>query len=212
MQIKVDNVVPAPLADSYANTGIWGNVITLEAGHSYLVKAPSGKGKSTFVNCLYGLRKDYTGEITFNNSDIKQFHANNWAYLRQNELAMVFQDLRLFHHLSAFDNIEIKRQLTNIISKNSIAEIADYLGVSKIMQQKVQYLSMGQQQRVAIIRALAQPFKWLLLDEPFSHLDSANAMRAMQLMHSICEKLNAGIIMTSLGDDHGLRYHKIIEV
>lgn len=212
MQIVINNVVPAPLADSYINTGIWGNLITLESGQSYLVKAPSGKGKSTFVNCLYGIRKDYSGSISFDGNDIKNYGVDQWAQYRQSELSVVFQDLRLFNHLTAYENIEIKRQLTGLATKSSIDDMAEYLGISKSMNQKVQYLSMGQQQRVAIIRALMQPFKWLLLDEPFSHLDSGNAMRAMQLIHSVCEKLNAGLIMTSLGDDSGLKQYTILEV
>ncbi|MES2617590.1 MAG: ATP-binding cassette domain-containing protein [Bacteroidota bacterium] len=212
MQIVINNVVPSPLADSYINTGIWGNLITLESGCTYLVKAPSGKGKSTFINCIYGLRKDYTGSITFDGSDIKNYGVNQWAQNRQSELSVVFQDLRLFNHLTAFENIEIKRQLTGSVSKNIIEEMAEYLGVAKCMNQKVQYLSMGQQQRVAIIRALMQPFKWLLLDEPFSHLDSGNSMRAMQLICSICERQNAGLIVTSLGEDSGLKHYTILEV
>jgi ABC-type lipoprotein export system ATPase subunit len=58
---------------------------------------------------------------------------------------------------------------------------------------------MGQQQRVAIIRAICQPFSWLLLDEPFSHLDTKNAEICMAIINQVCEKQHAGWVLTALG-------------
>ena len=67
---------------------------------------------------------------------------------------------------------------------------------------------MGQQQRVAIIRALAQPFEWILLDEPFSHLDEENTQKCLTLIHQRCDEQRAGFILTTLGDDHGTKYDR----
>ena len=61
---------------------------------------------------------------------------------------------------------------------------------------------MGQQQRVAIIRALAQPYEWLIMDEPFSHLDEVNTQLCMQMIHQRTTELQAGFVLTSLGDNH----------
>jgi putative ABC transport system ATP-binding protein len=71
---------------------------------------------------------------------------------------------------------------------------------------------MGQQQRVAIIRALCQPFEWLILDEPFSHLDIENTQRSLKLIDERCNHLKAGFVLTSLGDRHGYNYDDEIKL
>jgi putative ABC transport system ATP-binding protein len=71
---------------------------------------------------------------------------------------------------------------------------------------------MGQQQRIALIRALVQPFKWLLLDEPFSHLDTENTLKMEQLIDRYCQKNGAGLILTSLGNGSSLNIHSDIQI
>jgi ABC-type sugar transport system ATPase subunit len=73
-------------------------------------------------------------------------------------------------------------------------------------------LSMGQQQRVAIIRALCQPFELILLDEPFSHLDEENTQRCITMINERCDTLNAGFVLTSLGDTHQFNYDKELKL
>jgi ABC-type cobalamin/Fe3+-siderophores transport system ATPase subunit len=68
---------------------------------------------------------------------------------------------------------------------------------------------MGQQQRVAIIRALCQPFEILLMDEPFSHLDAENSLKCLTLINKRCDEIGAGFVLTTLGDDHGFKYDHI---
>jgi putative ABC transport system ATP-binding protein len=69
---------------------------------------------------------------------------------------------------------------------------------------------MGQQQRVAIVRALCQPYEWLLMDEPFSHLDEENVQRCMKLIIDRTDELNSGFVLTTLGDDHGVQYDQTL--
>ncbi len=73
-------------------------------------------------------------------------------------------------------------------------------------------MSQGEKQRISIIRALVQPFSWLLLDEPFSHLDDANIHLAKQLISETCKDQNAGMIMASLGSDFGMHYDQKYEL
>ena len=78
------------------------------------------------------------------------------------------------------------------------------------MERKCQTLSYGQQQRVAIVRALCQPFEWLLLDEPFSHLDEQNSTIALELIQEVCAAHNAGLIVTSLGSAQNRMFDRSI--
>jgi ABC-type phosphate/phosphonate transport system ATPase subunit len=86
------------------------------------------------------------------------------------------------------------------------------LEIDNKWEQKCGLLSMGQQQRVAIIRALCQPFEWLILDEPFSHLDIENTQRSLKLIDERCNHLKAGFVLTSLGDRHEYNYDDEIKL
>lgn len=211
--ITLKNLLPHPLKESGTNpnTEIWNKDLSFEKGNKYLVIAPSGKGKSTLLHCIYGLRKDFDGTVLFKNKSIKQFHEDEVADLRQNNLSIVFQDLRLFEQLTAEENILLKADLQNHKTIDQINEMAKQLGVFDLLKKPCGTLSFGQRQRIAIIRALCQPFDFLLLDEPFSHLDEANIKAASQLIKNECEAQGSSFILVSLGEEYYFDYtHKII--
>ncbi len=177
-----------------------------EKGEKYLVTAPSGKGKSTMLHLMYGLRNDYEGCIKIEGKDIKTLNYDDWADIRQKKLSIVFQDLRLFLNLTARENIVLKRDLTDTPSVSEVDNMCEQLGIAPFMNQKCETLSYGQRQRVAIIRALCQPFDMLLLDELFSNLDTDNIKIATGLINTACEKNKAGLILVSLGDEYFFDY------
>jgi ABC-type lipoprotein export system ATPase subunit len=86
------------------------------------------------------------------------------------------------------------------------------LEIGNKWDQQCRLLSMGQQQRVAIIRALCQPFEILIMDEPFSHLDEDNTQRCLQMINERCDDLNAGFVLTTLGDDYKFTYDKELKL
>lgn len=200
MKIEFRNVLPIPLADTPLAPGsCWRQESTLDSGGTYIVEAPSGTGKTTLVSIIYGLRRDYEGNVLMDGKDIGDFSIAHWTMLRQEFLSAVFQDLRLFPQLTALENITLKNKLTDALTAEQIYAMAEQLGISARMGQKCGTLSLGQQQRVAIIRALAQPFRFLLLDEPFSHLDEDNSQKACAMIEEACKKNSAGLLLTSLG-------------
>ena len=174
--------------------------------------APSGKGKSTFIHCLYGLRKDYTGEIKIDEQNAKTIGVDQWAHLRRERFSIVFQDLRLFLNLTALQNLLVKSALYRDNLEEKILAMAEALGVTKLLASKCQTLSYGERQRVAIIRALIQPFDWLLLDEPFSHLDNVNRLTGMELMMEEANARKASIILADLERVDFFPYTKIFHL
>jgi len=211
--IAFEQVVPAPLAGIFSpQSQVWNTTLKLEDGFYYHVSAVSGKGKSTFVAILYGLRKDYEGQVLLDGRDIRTFSADDWAACRQNNLSIVFQDLRLFLPYSAWDNILIRASLYGKANEEKIREMAGELGVLPLLSKPCGQLSYGERQRVAIIRALISPFQWLLLDEPFSHLDQENIRRASRLIGAECQARQAGMVLTSLGGDQLFDYHEKIRL
>jgi len=207
--ISLKNLIPKPLAElGSLQSSVWLSELSFQPQTYYQLHAPSGKGKSTLIHILYGLRKDYSGEVLFDNQPISTMLFSDWTTLRQQSLSIVFQDLRLFPNLTALENIQLKASLYPENQSIHIQECAELLGIAHLLNHPAETLSYGERQRVAIIRALVQPFQWLLLDEPFSHLDSKNIEIASQLIEKEVNKKKAGIILTSLGFDYPLPIHQ----
>lgn len=211
MTIELQSLVPIPLKEKFTTrtSSIWNANITFDEGERVKVVAPSGTGKTTLMNIIYKVRCDYEGTVTWGNRNIRGIAGDELAQYRQQKLSVVFQDLRLFDNLTARENIELNRVLQKPFYESpKIDEFAEALGITHILNQKAGICSYGEQQRIAIIRSLMQPFEWLLMDEPFSHLDNANAQKAANLIADECTKRNAGFILTDLEEDELFDYNK----
>lgn len=187
---------------------VWESDLTISSSDFTHISAPSGTGKTTLVHIIYGLRKDFAGEVRVDNHNIVRTNVASWSRLRQKHLAIVFQDLRLFHDLTAWDNLLVKNNLTHHRPDAEIAAMAARLGISALLPKKAGTLSQGEKQRVAILRALLQPFDLILLDEPFSHLDEGNARAAAQLIEEECRSRGAGLLIAQHGGDGHFQYTK----
>jgi len=207
MDILFRNVMPYPLSSfEHAKDSIWGKDFTLVKGQKILLNAISGKGKSTFSSTLYGIRSDFDGDLFLGSKSVKKFSVFEWSELRRTKLSIVFQDLQLFPDLTVKENLLLKNNLTNSFSEEDIHQMIIKLGIEDKWYVKCGILSMGQQQRVAIIRSLLQPFEWLILDEPFSHLDEVNSTICLELINERCDQLKTGFILTSLGSAHNFKF------
>lgn len=213
MDIKFENVMPEPLsAMKHGEKSIWGNNFILDAGKKVMLNASSGKGKTTFTHLISGIRKDYQGKVSFNNQNISSFTNDQWTEIRKEDLAIVFQDLQLFPDLTVEENLILKNDLNKLFTINEIKSFLERLDVQDKWDKKCRILSMGQQQRVAIVRAILQPYKWLLMDEPFSHLDEKNTQKCISLIVERTNDLGAGFILTTLGDNHGIKYDLTLQL
>ncbi len=192
----------------HASSDIWNKEVHIETGNYYHIKAASGKGKSSLIHTIYGLQKNYDGDLLIENINVKQFAVDEWCDVRATKMSIVFQDLKLFEDQTAFENIEIKRELTSYYSNEKILEFATRLHIAHALGRTVNTLSYGERQRVAIVRALMQDFIFLLLDEPFSHLDEENIILATELILEETKKRNAALLLTDLEDDDRFPYHQ----
>jgi ABC-type lipoprotein export system ATPase subunit len=211
MQITLQNLVPIPLKEKFSSrqSAIWNSDITFSTGEWVKIVAPSGSGKTTLMNILYKVRHDYEGSVKFHDQDLKDITGDELAKLRQQKVSVVFQDLRLFENLTVRENIELNRVLQTPYYPTAVVdEMATRLGIAHIIDQRAGLCSYGEQQRVAVIRALVQPFDWLMMDEPFSHLDIANTKKAAALITEECRKRNAGFVLTDLDEDTLFPYSK----
>jgi ABC-type lipoprotein export system ATPase subunit len=200
MTIRLEKMIPLPLVEQKTDgSGIWElDSVEFLRGTTYLVEAPSGKGKTSLLSVIYGIRPDYLGKVFLDDQDIAEFSTRTWSITRKTRLSYIFQGLELFGELTALDNIMLKNAITGHKSADEITGMAERLGIGQFLHRKAGILSFGQQQRVAIIRALCQPFDFLLADECFSHMDRQNALTALGLIQEECGAGGAGMIITSL--------------
>lgn len=169
--------------------------VVFEQGRRYMVCASSGHGKTSLLNFIYGVSDQYDGTVERRTENGELRTEND---LRTRVLSFVFQDLCLFPELTAKENVQLKNRLTDFRSDAEIERMLDALLPAEKKNQPVATLSLGQRQRVAAVRALCQPFKFLLMDEPFSHIDSENARRLADMVLDEVQRQGAGLIVTAL--------------
>ena len=191
---------------------VWHRQVAFQRGKTYLVEAVSGTGKSSLCSFIYGYRKDYQGIICFDGENVKNFSVGRWVEIRKRSLSMLFQELRLFPELTAWENVQLKNSLTGHCKRKQIEDWFSRLGISDKWDQQIGKMSFGQQQRVAFVRALCQPFDFIFLDEPVSHLDDGNGKIMAAILHEEAEKQGAGIIVTSIGQHIPLNYDRVLSL
>lgn len=211
--IHLRQTLPQVFADRNAITSdVWHQDLVLQKGERYLIEAASGTGKSSLCSYIYGYRYDYQGIICFDERNIRSLSISEWVELRKYSLSMLFQELRIFTELTALENVLLKNRLTNRKKKKEILSLFDTLGIADKVNEKAGKLSFGQQQRVAFIRALCQPFDFIFLDEPVSHLDNDNSALMGRILTEEADRQGAGVVVTSIGKHIELEYNKVLKL
>lgn len=200
-EITLSEMLPRVfIGESIPNSAVWLTNISFRRGKNYLIEAPSGGGKSSLMSYLYGNRRDFKGKLLFNGIDTATLSLPDWQEIRRRHIAYLPQDLSLFPELTALDNVRLKNALTGQVDERRIEEWMRRLGIEGRADYPARKMSIGQQQRLAIIRALCMPFDFLLLDEPVSHLDSANNLIAAEIIAEEAARRGASVISTSVGN------------
>ena len=194
------------------HSDVWLQDITLERGKRYLISAESGTGKSSMCSYIFGYRQDYSGTIAFDGKDIRSLTVAQWCDIRQRQIAYLPQDMRLFGELTALENVELKNRLTSFKTNDDIKRLFEAMGIADKVDSLASKLSIGQQQRVAIIRTLCQPCDFILLDEPVSHLDDENNRTVARIISEEAQRQGAGVIATSVGNHLQMDVDKIFNL
>lgn len=210
--ITIEHALPRVfVSEKIPPSDVWQTRLTLERGKQYLIEAASGGGKSSLCAYIFGARTDYEGKILFNGEDISQFSIDKWQDVRRRNIAYLPQELSLFPELTAWENIQLKNRLTSHASDSQIDQWMEQIGIAFRRDYPCGRMSIGQQQRVAIIRSLCQPFDFILLDEPVSHLDEENNRIAARMISEEAARQGAAIVSTSVGNplliDNPIRLH-----
>lgn len=210
--IHLRQTLPQVFADRNSITSdIWHKNVVFSKGEMYLIEAASGTGKSSLCSYIYGYRNDYQGIINFDETNIKAYSVEQWVNLRKHSLSMLFQDLRLAYRTDGTRKHPAEEQPDRLQEKKKeILALFETMGITDKAHIKAGKLSFGQQQRVAFIRALCQPFDFIFLDEPISHLDDCNGKIMSNLLLEEAGRQEAGIIVTSIGKHIELPYNHVL--
>jgi ABC-type lipoprotein export system ATPase subunit len=171
----------------------------LEPGEQMLLTGGSGSGKSTLLHLIAGLLDVGPGSIVVNGTDIQALRGPARDLFRGRSIGMVFQTFNLLQGFSAAENVMLAMMFSAIPAREHrgrAVELLKTLGLSE-PEKPVERMSVGQQQRVAVARAVACDPVLVLADEPTASLDPANAARAMQLLQDACRSKNAALLCVS---------------
>ena len=199
--IRLEGMLPKVFEnESIPNSEVWRSDVVFRRGERWLVEAASGGGKSSLCAYMFGSRTDYLGRLYLNDVDVSGIPVAEWQRLRRCHIAYLPQELALFPELTALENIRLKASLAGDVQEERIAGWLKELGIDSRADYPVGRMSIGQQQRVAIIRSICQPFDFIVLDEPVSHLDEENNRIAARMVMREADRQGAGIITTSVGN------------
>jgi putative ABC transport system ATP-binding protein len=169
-----------------------------KAGETTLITGASGTGKTTLLHLLGGLLKPTSGVIDINEVDICALSTKKLDHFRGQNIGLILQKSYFIASLSVLENIELASWLTDKTKKKEKAkELLLLLGLEKSASKLPSQLSVGQQQRVSIARALINEPKLLLADEPTSSLDDENAKIVADLLADLSKKYNAALIIVT---------------
>lgn len=169
-------------------------------GQLVMLKGRSGSGKTTLLNMLGGLDQPTEGEIYFRGQSLHTLSDKRRTVLRRDQIGFIFQAYALLPLLSAWENVELSLRMASIPSKEwkeRAAHCLNLVGLGKRMHHRPFELSGGEQQRVAIAKAIAHRPHLLLADEPTANLDSQMGAQVMAVFRSIIETENVTICMTT---------------
>ena len=189
------NIYIEKLSKSYGSTKVLENLrLEIIPGDFISIVGKSGSGKSTLLNVLGLLDNNFVGNYFFNNIPISKLSKDKLSEIRNQKFGFIFQSYHLLPYMSVIDNIMLptlyeKRnglKKTSRLSDQLLKELINDMGLSNLINKQVQFLSGGEKQRVAIIRAIIMNPQIILADEPTGNLDPENA----NIILGILKKLN----------------------
>jgi putative ABC transport system ATP-binding protein len=172
--------------------------LNVARGEMIAIMGPSGCGKSTFLNIIGGLDRPTEGSILVDGIDLSGLDDDALARLRRQKIGFIFQSFNLLPTLTALDNVALPLHLAGIRGKEAVRRSAGLLktvGLADRLDHLPDELSGGEQQRVAMARALALQPPVILADEPTGNLDSESAKQVLSLLRQMQEQFATTVVM-----------------
>lgn len=173
--------------------------VTIERGEFASMMGPSGSGKSTLLNLIGCLDTPTEGTVVLDDVNVTEARKSRLPAIRREKVGFVFQQFNLLEHLSALENVALPLRYTEVPRREArkrAEELLGHVGLGARAKHRPLEMSGGEQQRVAVARALVNRPAIVLADEPTGELDSANAAEIMTLLRALNEEGQTFIIVT----------------
>lgn len=182
--------------------------LKINQGEKIFLHGPSGCGKSTLLEIISGVLNFNHGEVMIDQISMSKLTPSEKDQFRSKNIGYIFQNFNLLPYLNIFENITLPLHLNGKIKnteniQQEVKSICEKLGIADLLYQNVGQLSVGQQQRVAVARALISQPKLILADEPTSALDFDHRDKFLKLLFEICSEKKITLIFVS--HDHSLK-------
>lgn len=174
--------------------------LTIEQGNFLAILGPSGSGKSTLLNIISFLDTPTSGSVFFKNQDVSSFSEDKLAQIRGNSIGFVFQQFNLLHNMTALENVSLPLVFQGFSEKRRTERakfLLDSFGLKNRLHHRPFELSGGEQQRVALSRALANNPEIIVADEPTGNIDSKTGEKIMEILIDLNEKQGKTLIIVT---------------
>ena len=172
--------------------------LTIPSGSFCIVAGASGSGKTTLLNLIGGLERPTSGNISVGNRQLDQMNEQALALFRRQQVGFIFQGNNLIPTLTALENVEIPLILTQVANpRNAAAAALADVGLADKQNSFPQFLSIGEQQRIAIARAMVHAPAIVLADEPTANLDSKTGSQILLLLQKLNQNQRRTIIIST---------------
>ena len=169
----------------------------LDGNEQLAMIGESGSGKSTFLNLISGIVNSDSGEIFINNTDITKLSGSGMDMFRAKNIGYIFQTFNLLQGFTALENVMLGMLFCGKADKKRSLSALEKVGLSKRINNKPSELSVGEQQRVAVARAIVNFPRIILADEPTANLDKKNSGIVIELIKELCSESRTSLILVS---------------
>ncbi len=182
----------------------------IEKGEQVVLVGSSGGGKTTLLNIISGITTPDEGSVRIDDNDITKMAEVVRDRFRAERIGFVFQTFNLLPAFSALENVLLGMSFTNAgVNRAKAKELLDKVGLSHRLDHKPGQLSVGEQQRVAVARAMANSPSLLLADEPTANVDTANQDNILELIRSACKEANTSLLMVTHSPEVAAQFDRV---
>lgn len=187
--------------DGQRVTALQLDTLRLERGEQAALAGPSGSGKTTLLHLIAGILVPTAGSIRLNGERVDQLGEKARDIWRARNVGYVFQNLNLLPNLNALENVQAAMAFARMVpareARRRAAELLEAVGLAERLRNRPQQLSIGEQQRVAVARALANQPRLILADEPTASLDRENGGNVLEMLRQLCRERESILILAT---------------
>jgi putative ABC transport system ATP-binding protein len=210
--IQLQNIVKSYPMGKRELKVLQGVNLNIDKGEMVAIMGPSGSGKTTLLNLIGLLDRPTSGSYLLEGKEVSRLNSGELAKVRGQKIGFIFQTFNLLSYLSAIDNVELGQKYAGKVNLQAAKEALAKVGLSDRIRHRPNELSGGEQQRVAVARALAKDPPIILADEPTGNLDSHSGKEVMTILTTLHTEKNITLVMITHDPNSASYCQRIVHI